>query len=171
MSGGVDSTVAFVLLVKALGPEHVYGLFVDTGFMRDGERGQVEAALHAEQIQNLHVYDGSAEFFTALKDITEPEKKREIIGRVFLEIQAKVAQKLQLDPARWMLGQGTIYPDTIESGGTKNSAKIKTHHNRVPEIEALIKEGRVIEPLKDLYKDEVRSVGEQIGRASCRERV
>jgi len=166
VSGGVDSTVAFVLLVKALGPERVYGLFVDTGFMRDGERGQVEAALHAEQIQNLHVYDGSAEFFTALKDITEPEKKREIIGRVFLEIQAKVAQKLQLDPARWMLGQGTIYPDTIESGGTKNSAKIKTHHNRVPEIEALIKEGRVIEPLKDLYKDEVRSVGERLGLPS-----
>ncbi len=163
VSGGVDSTVAFVLLVKALGAARVYGLFVDTGFMRDGEREQVEAALHAEGIRNLHVYEGSAEFFEALKDVSEPEKKREIIGRVFLEIQKKVAANLKLDPESWMLGQGTIYPDTIESGGTKNSAKIKTHHNRVPEIEALIQEGRIIEPLKDLYKDEVRSVGEKLG--------
>ncbi len=163
ISGGVDSTVAFVLLVKALGPERVYGLFVDTGFMRAGEREQVEKALRDEGIQNLHVYEGSAEFTEALAGVYEPEKKREIIGRVFLEIQKKVAEKLGLNPDHWMLGQGTIYPDTIESGGTKNSAKIKTHHNRVPEIEALIKQGRVLEPLKDLYKDEVREVGEKLG--------
>ncbi len=163
VSGGVDSTVAFVLLVKALGADRVYGLFVDTGFMRAGEREQVESALHEESIQNLHVYDASSEFFTALEGVCEPEKKREIIGRVFLEIQAKVAADLKLNPEEWMLGQGTIYPDTIESGGTKNSAKIKTHHNRVPEIDELMKQGRLIEPLKDLYKDEVRSVGERLG--------
>lgn len=163
ISGGVDSTVAYVLLVKALGQDRVYGLFVDTGFMRSGEREQVETALRSEGIQNLHVYDGRTEFFEALKDVYEPEKKREIIGRVFLEIQAKVAKELNLEPEHWMLGQGTIYPDTIESGGTKNSAKIKTHHNRVPEIEELIQQGRLIEPLKDLYKDEVRSVGERLG--------
>lgn len=163
ISGGVDSTVAFVLLVKALGQDRVYGLFVDTGFMRAGEREEVETALRAEGIQNLHVYEGTNEFYTALKDVYEPEKKREIIGRVFLDIQAKVANELKLDPEKWMLGQGTIYPDTIESGGTKNSAKIKTHHNRVPEIEELIKQGRVLEPLKDLYKDEVREVGEKLG--------
>jgi GMP synthase (glutamine-hydrolysing) len=131
--------------------------------MRAGEREQVEKALRAEGIQNLHVYEGSTEFTEALKGVYEPEKKREIIGRVFLEIQKKVAEKLELNPDKWMLGQGTIYPDTIESGGTKNSAKIKTHHNRVPEIEALIKQGRVLEPLKDLYKDEVREVGEKLG--------
>lgn len=163
ISGGVDSTVAFVLLVKSLGPERVYGLFVDTGFMRAGEREQVEKALRDEGIQNLHIYEGSAEFTEALAGVYEPEKKREIIGRVFLEIQKKVAEKLELNPEKWMLGQGTIYPDTIESGGTKNSAKIKTHHNRVPEIEELIKQGRVLEPLKDLYKDEVREVGEKLG--------
>ncbi len=163
ISGGVDSTVAYVLLVKALGADRVYGLFVDTGFMRANERTQVEEALKAEGIQNLHVYEGASEFYSALKGVIEPEKKREIIGRVFLEIQRKVASDLKLDPAQWMLGQGTIYPDTIESGGTKNSAKIKTHHNRVPEIEELIRQGRVIEPLKDLYKDEVRMVGEKLG--------
>lgn len=163
ISGGVDSTVAYVMLVKALGEERVHGLFVDTGFMRAGERDEVEAALHAEGITKLQTVDASKEFFAALEGIIEPEKKREIIGRVFLEIQARESKALGLNPDHWMLGQGTIYPDTIESGGTKNSAKIKTHHNRVPEIEALIKEGRVIEPLRDLYKDEVREVGTQLG--------
>lgn len=166
ISGGVDSTVAFVLLVKALGQDRVYGLFVDTGFMRAGEREQVETALKAEGINNLHIVDASEKFFTALAGVTEPEKKREIIGRVFLDVQAEKSKELNLDPEHWVLGQGTIYPDTIESGGTQNSAKIKTHHNRVPEIEALIKEGRVIEPLKELYKDEVRDVGERLGLPS-----
>jgi GMP synthase (glutamine-hydrolysing) len=165
ISGGVDSTVAYVLLVKALGQDRVYGLFVDTGFMRSGERLQVEEALKAEGIQ-LHVHEGAQEFYSALQGVYEPEKKREIIGRVFLEIQRKVAEELKLNPQEWMLGQGTIYPDTIESGGTKNSAKIKTHHNRVPEIEEMIKQGRIIEPLKDLYKDEVRAVGEKLGLPS-----
>lgn len=163
VSGGVDSSVAFALLEKALGPERVFGLFVDTGFMRANEREQVEDMLKKAGVSNLHVYDAHEEFSSALKGITEPEKKREIIGRVFLEVQKKVSQKLKLNPDHWILGQGTIYPDTIESGGTKHSAKIKTHHNRVPEIEELIKQGKVIEPLKDLYKDEVREVGTRLG--------
>lgn len=163
MSGGVDSTVAYVLLVKALGQDRVHGLFVDTGFMRAGEREQVEAALREEGIQNLRVYNGTKEFSEALQGIYEPEEKREIIGRIFLDIQHIVSHDLGLNPDHWMLGQGTIYPDTIESGGTENSAKIKTHHNRVPEIAELIRQGRVIEPLKDLYKDEVRLVGERVG--------
>lgn len=112
------------------------------------------------------MHEGAQEFYSALQGVYEPEKKREIIGRVFLEIQRKVAEELKLNPQEWMLGQGTIYPDTIESGGTKNSAKIKTHHNRVPEIEEMIKQGRIIEPLKDLYKDEVRAVGEKLGLPS-----
>ena len=163
ISGGVDSTVAYMLLVKALGADRVYGLYVDTGFMRDNETAFVRETLAEHGVKNLHIEDAEQAFFVALEGVSEPEKKREIIGRVFLEIQRKVAGELKLDPEKWMLGQGTIYPDTIESGGTKNSAKIKTHHNRVPEIEALIKEGRVIEPLKDLYKDEVREVGEKLG--------
>ena len=163
ISGGVDSTVAFVLLNKALGPNRVYGLFVDTGFMRENERVEVETSLREIGVDNLHVYDATEEFYTALEGIAEPEKKREIIGRVFLEVQKKVSSDLKLDPENWLLAQGTIYPDTIESGGTKNSSKIKTHHNRVPEIEKLIAEGKIIEPLKDLYKDEVREVGQKLG--------
>ncbi|MFA5792716.1 MAG: glutamine-hydrolyzing GMP synthase [Candidatus Gracilibacteria bacterium] len=163
VSGGVDSTVAYALLVRALGQERVYGFFVDTGFMRLGERDEVERALKEEGINSLHIYDGANEFFDALRGVIEPEKKREIIGRKFLEIQKKASEKLGLNPKDWMLGQGTIYPDTIESGGTRHADKIKTHHNRVPEIEELIKQGMVIEPLKDLYKDEVREVGEKLG--------
>ena len=163
ISGGVDSTVAFLLLDKALGEGRVYGLFVDTGFMRMNERVEVEAALKAVGVTNLHVYDASREYFEALKGVYEPEKKRQIIGDLFLDIQGKVAADLNLNPEEWMLGQGTIYPDTIESGGTKHADKIKTHHNQVERIKKLTEEGKVIEPLRQLYKDEVRQVGVKMG--------
>ncbi len=152
ISGGVDSTVAFLLLDKALGEGRVYGLFVDTGFMRMNERNEVEAALKAVGVTNLHVYDASNEYFEALKGVYEPEKKRQIIGDLFLDIQGKVAADLNLNPDEWMLGQGTIYPDTIESGGTKHADKIKTHHNQVERIKKLTEEGKVIEPLMQLTK-------------------
>lgn len=163
VSGGVDSSVAYVLLAKALGPERIYALYVDTGFMRKDETVEIKRFLQEAGVQNLHVYKGGAEYFEALKGVYEPEAKRKIIGDKFLEIQRKVTADLGLNPEEWLLGQGTIYPDTIESGGTKNADKIKTHHNRVPEIEALIKQGKIIEPLKELYKDEVRSVGRKLG--------
>lgn len=163
ISGGVDSTVAFLLLDKALGEGRVYGLFVDTGFMRMNERNEVEAALKAVGVTNLHVYDASKEYFEALKGVYEPEKKRQIIGDLFLDIQGKVSNDLNLNPDEWMLGQGTIYPDTIESGGTKHADKIKTHHNQVERIKKLTEEGKVIEPLMQLYKDEVRQVGTKLG--------
>jgi GMP synthase (glutamine-hydrolysing) len=163
ISGGVDSTVAYSLLVKALGPDRVYGMLVDTGFMRQGEIEEVKIALNAIGIHNLHVQDAKQAFYRDLEGVADPEKKREWIGYRFLEVQKEVAQSLQLDPDHWLLGQGTIYPDTIESGGTKHASKIKTHHNRVPEIEALIQEGKVVEPLSELYKDEVREVGEKLG--------
>ncbi len=162
ISGGVDSTVAFLLLDKALGSERVYGLFVDTGFMRLGEREEVETSLKAIGVTNLHVYDAAEEYFSALKGVYEPEAKRKIIGDLFLDIQAKVSDDLGLDPDNWMLGQGTIYPDTIETGGTKHADKIKTHHNRVERVQKLIDEGKVIEPISQLYKDEVRLVGEKL---------
>jgi GMP synthase (glutamine-hydrolysing) len=92
----------------------------------------------------------------------EPEAKRKIIGNTFLEVQRKFFAENQLGD-EWILAQGTIYPDTIESGGTKNSSTIKTHHNRVPEIQKLIDEGKVIEPVADLYKDEVRALGSLLG--------
>lgn len=163
VSGGVDSVVAFTLLNKVLGPEKVYGMLVDTGFMRKGEIEEVMTALKKLQFNNLHVYDAKQEFFNALKGISDPEEKRAIIGKKFIEVQAKAIHELGLDPDHWMLGQGTIYPDTVESGGTKHADKIKTHHNRVPEIQAMIDQGLVIEPLADLYKDEVRELGEQLG--------
>jgi GMP synthase (glutamine-hydrolysing) len=119
--------------------------------------------LGALEITNLHVYDAKQDFYEALKEVAEPERKRQIIGKKFLDIQAKAIHELGLDPDHWILGQGTIYPDTIESGGTKHADKIKTHHNRVPEIQALIEQGLIIEPLADLYKDEVRDLGEQLG--------
>jgi GMP synthase (glutamine-hydrolysing) len=163
VSGGVDSTVAFALLDKALGEDRVYGLFVDTGFLRQDERGQVEESLKWIGLTNLHVVDAGERYFKALKNIYDPEAKRKIIGDLFLEVQQDKVDELNLNPDEWLLGQGTIYPDTIESGGTKHAAKIKTHHNRVPQIEELIRQGKIIEPISQLYKDEVRKVGELLG--------
>jgi GMP synthase (glutamine-hydrolysing) len=163
ISGGVDSSVAYVLLAKALGAERIYAMYVDTGFMRQGETEEISQFLTEAGVKDLHVYDGKDEYFEDLKDVYDPEEKRKIIGDKFLEIQRKVAKDLKLNPDEWLLGQGTIYPDTIESGGTKNADKIKTHHNRVPEIEEMIKQGKIIEPIKELYKDEVRTVGSRLG--------
>jgi GMP synthase (glutamine-hydrolysing) len=166
VSGGVDSTVGFALLDKALGSDRVYGLFVDTGFLRLNEREQVTKSLTETGFNNLHVKDASALYFEKLKGVYEPEAKRKIIGDLFLQVQADTVAELKLNPEEWLLGQGTIYPDTIESGGTKHAAKIKTHHNRVPQIEEMIKQGKIIEPLAQLYKDEVRQVGEKLGLPS-----
>ncbi|PIQ78566.1 glutamine-hydrolyzing GMP synthase [Candidatus Peregrinibacteria bacterium CG11_big_fil_rev_8_21_14_0_20_46_8] len=163
VSGGVDSTVAHALLTKALGPKRVYGLLVDTGLMRKDECKKITAALKKIGVTNLHVEDASRQFFSALKGECDPERKRKIIGDMFLTVQAKVSHRLKLNPDEWVLGQGTIYPDTIESAGTKHADKIKTHHNRVPEILELIKKGRVVEPIAELYKDEVRTLGTKLG--------
>ncbi len=163
VSGGVDSTVAFTLLSQALGEDRVHGLFVDTGFLRLNERQQVEESLRQAGFQNLQIEDASKLYFDTLKEVYDPEAKRKIIGDLFLKVQEKVTQELHLNPEEWLLGQGTIYPDTIESGGTKYAAKIKTHHNRVQQIQELLEQGKVIEPLAQLYKDEVRQVGEKLG--------
>lgn len=163
ISGGVDSTVAYLLLEKALDADRVYGLFVDTGFMRKNEREEVEAALKAVGVTNLHVYDASEEYFSALEGVYEPEEKRKIIGDLFLDIQSKVSDDLNLNPEEWFLAQGTIYPDTIETGGSKHAHTIKTHHNQVERILKMKEEGKVIEPIDQLYKDEVRLVGEKLG--------
>lgn len=163
VSGGVDSTVAFALLEKALGKNRIYGLLVDTGLMRYREVEEITKALSKIGFDNLHVQNASEDFLSALEGITHPEEKRKIIGDKFLEIKDKVANQLGLNAEEWIMGQGTIYPDTIETGGTKHAHKIKTHHNRVDKIQELIKEGKIIEPLKELYKDEVRIVGEKLG--------
>ncbi len=163
ISGGVDSTVAYALLAKALGSERVYGMFVNTGFLRKAEVEQVEKSLRDLGFSNLHVEDASAQYFEALKGVYEPEAKRKIIGELFIQVAREALARLNFNTDEWLLGQGTIYPDTIESGGTKHAAKIKTHHNRIEAIEKMIQEGKVIEPLAQLYKDEVREVGEKLG--------
>jgi GMP synthase (glutamine-hydrolysing) len=163
VSGGVDSTVAFALLEKALGKEKVFGVFVDNGLLRLNERSYVEESIKNAGFENLHTEDAVALFLKNLEGKSEPEEKRKIIGDTFIEVQKKVTKDLNLNPEDWLLGQGTIYPDTIESGATKNSETIKTHHNRVPEIQKMLEEGKIIEPLADLYKDEVREVGRKLG--------
>jgi len=162
VSGGVDSTVAFVLLNKVLGSENVLGLHIDNGMMRLGESTKVMHFLEKEGMKNLHIVDASNDFLRALEGVTMPEEKRHIIGRTFLEVKDREMKALNLNPDEWMLAQGTIYPDTIESGGTKNADKIKTHHNRVSEILDLLAQGKLVEPLADLYKDEVRMLGEEL---------
>jgi GMP synthase (glutamine-hydrolysing) len=164
VSGGVDSSVAFTLLNKVLGPERVQGLLVDTGLMRKGEVELIQKAFGDLGITNLHVEDASTEFFSKLEGAYEPEQKRKIIGDTFLAVQKRVSERMNLRiEDGWMLGQGTIYPDTIETGGTKHADHIKTHHNRVDAVQKMIEQGLVVEPLKELYKDEVRELGEELG--------
>ncbi len=161
VSGGVDSSVAFTLLNKVLGPARVTGLLVETGLMRKSEAGNIVQALRDLGVTNLFVEDASDQFFAGLNGVCEPEAKRKIIGDTFLDVQKNVSIEMGLRMQDgWMLGQGTIYPDTIETGGTKHADQIKTHHNRVEAVQKLIEAGMVIEPLKELYKDEVRELGD-----------
>ena len=163
VSGGVDSAVAFVLLNRALGEDRVLGLHIDNGFMRKRETALVREALLEQGFRNLRVVDASEAFLLDTEGLADPEAKRKAIGATFLRVKDRVLADLRLDPEAYLLGQGTLYPDTIESGGTRHAAVIKTHHNRIDLIEALIAEGKVVEPLAQLYKDEVRELGEALG--------
>jgi len=156
VSGGVDSTVAFTLCTRALGAERVRGVYVDTGLMREGETDFVR------RLPGIAVEHADRQFLGALAGVTDPEQKRHTIGEEFVRVQERIIEARHLLDEHWILGQGTIYPDTIESGGTKNAALIKTHHNRVAGIQKLIETGRIVEPLKSLYKDEVREVGREL---------
>ena len=157
LSGGVDSTVAGVLLNKAIG-HNLTCIFVNNGLLRKNE---YEDVLASYQEMNLNVIgaDASEEFLSALAGVTEPEAKRKIIGRLFIETFDKYARRIE--GARW-LAQGTIYPDVIESAGIEGIAsKIKSHHNvgGLPEKMNL----KIVEPLRMLFKDEVRRVGRALG--------
>ncbi len=163
LSGGVDSTVAYTLTVKALGSETVHGIYVDTGFMRSGETETIEEAFRKLGLGKLEAVDASKQFFGDLKGVTDPEEKRAIIGKAFVDLQDRILEREEHVDHDWLLGQGTIYPDTIESGGSDKAALIKTHHNRVEHIQELIAQGRVLEPLEEFYKDEVRSLGYALG--------
>lgn len=163
LSGGVDSTITFALLNKALGQERVLGLHIDNGFMRKNESKNVEDAYHKFGFNNFIVEDASESFLKAISGLTDPQKKRMAVGENFITVRNEVVAKQHLEDDKWLLAQGTLYPDIIESGGTKNSKTIKTHHNRVQGIQNLIEKGLIIEPVKDLYKDEVRAIGKKLG--------
>lgn len=162
-SGGVDSTVAFALTLKALGPERVHAAYVDTGLMREGETEFVRGVFDKMAGRSFEVVDARADFLAKLSGVVEPEAKRKIIGEEFVAVQEKVLASGSFLDGAWILGQGTIYPDTIESGGTAKADLIKTHHNRVEGIRRLIETGRIVEPIAQLYKDEVRRVGGALG--------
>ena len=157
VSGGVDSTVAFALCTRALGADRVRGVYVDTGLMREGETEFVG------NMPGITVEHAEEQFLSALAGVADPETKRHIIGEEFVRVQERIVESRGLLDENWILGQGTIYPDTIESGGTKHADVIKTHHNRVAGIRKLIECGRIVEPLKSFYKDEVREVGRELG--------
>lgn len=157
LSGGVDSSVAAMLLHKAIGT-NLHCIFVDNGLLRKNE---FDSVLDSYKHMGLNVkgVDAKKLFYTALKDITDPEKKRKAIGKTFIDVFDKES-KLDKD-AKW-LGQGTIYPDVIESVSVKGpSATIKSHHNvgGLPDYMKL----KVVEPLRSLFKDEVRRVGKALG--------
>ncbi len=162
LSGGVDSAVAAALVQKAIASQ-LTCVFVDHGLLRDGERQQVEEDFVAATGANLVVVDARQRFLAALKDVTDPEEKRKIIGREFIRVFEDAAKDVVTHsdaPVRYLV-QGTLYPDVVESGGGSGAANIKSHHNvgGLPDdMEFLL-----IEPLRTLFKDEVRAVGAQLG--------
>jgi GMP synthase (glutamine-hydrolysing) len=165
VSGGVDSTVAFTLCLRALGPARVRGVYVDTGLMREGETEFVERTFAQLGAGVVDIARCAEEFLQPLELVREPELKRHVIGEQFVHVEERIIESRSLLDGHWILGQGTIYPDTIESGGASGVSKaatIKTHHNRVPGIQKLMEAGRIVEPLADFYKDEVRAIGRQL---------
>jgi len=159
LSGGVDSSVAAALIHKAIG-EQLTCVFVDHGLLRLNEAQQVmETFAQHMHVKVVHV-DASREFYSALEGVADPEQKRKIIGRLFVEVFQREAAKIA--NAKW-LAQGTIYPDVIESAGakTKKAMNIKSHHNvgGLPETLHL----KLLEPLRELFKDEVRELGIALG--------
>jgi GMP synthase (glutamine-hydrolysing) len=162
VSGGVDSTVAAALIHKAIG-DNIHSIFVDTGLLREGESEQVNETFTKQlKFKNFHFVDASELFLSKLKGVEDAEEKRKIIGSTFIEVFESNAKELKNKYGEFeFLGQGTIYPDRIESAQASTaSSKIKSHHNVVlPEWMHL----KLVEPIKDLYKDEVRAVAEKIG--------
>jgi len=158
LSGGVDSSVAAALLHRAIG-NRLTCVYVDHGFMRQGESDQVvEVFTKTFPVKLVHA-DAGTQFFRELKGVTDPEEKRMIIGKNFVDVFKKEAKKLgKLD----FFAQGTIYPDVIESGSTKGSAVIKSHHN-VGGLPRELGFTSLVEPLRMLFKDEVRKLGVALG--------
>ena len=156
LSGGIDSSVATALAAEALGNK-LTAVYVDHGFMREGETEAIRETFGKFNI-NFVVADAQQRFMDKLKGVSEPERKRKIIGEEFIRVFEEIAEK---SGAEYLL-QGTIYPDRIESGFRKNSDVIKSHHN-VAGLPSNIKFKKIVEPLRDLYKDEVRKVATMLG--------
>ena len=163
LSGGVDSSVAAVILHQAIG-DRLHCVFVDNGLLRHGEREQVEELFGGHFHMDLTVVDARKEFLDALAGITDPEQKRKLIGKIFVDVFRREAKRFR---NAGYLGQGTLYPDVIESvaahGG--NTAVIKSHHNVGGLPEDLDME--LVEPLRELFKDEVREIGRHLGLGSA----
>ncbi len=165
LSGGVDSAVAAALVHRAVG-ENLTCVFVDHGLLRSGEREQVEQDYVAATGIKLVVVDAADRFLAELAGVTDPEEKRKIIGRLFIRVFEDTARKLVAvagssgKPIRFLV-QGTLYPDVVESGGGTGAATIKSHHNVGGLPEDL--DFELCEPLRELFKDEVRAVGRQLG--------
>jgi GMP synthase (glutamine-hydrolysing) len=161
ISGGVDSAVAALLLHRAIG-DQLHCLFVDNGLLRKNEAALVMEAFEHQFHVPVRCVDASAEFLAALHGTTEPEAKRKTIGRVFIDVFEREARRLGAGEGLRFLAQGTLYPDVIESSPVKGpSAVIKSHHNvgGLPERMRL----ELVEPLRWLFKDEVRRVGAELG--------
>ena len=162
LSGGVDSSVVAVLLHKAIG-KRLHCIFVDNGLLRYNEDKQVEQMFRAKLDLDLHIAHAAPRFYAALKGVSDPEQKRKIIGREFINVFAEEARKFKRAK---FLGQGTIYPDVIKSSNALKgpSQTIKSHHNvggLPPDLKF-----ELVEPLRDLFKDEVRAVGRVLGMDS-----
>ncbi|MEO0270741.1 MAG: glutamine-hydrolyzing GMP synthase [candidate division WOR-3 bacterium] len=160
LSGGVDSSVLAFLLRKSI-PENFYPIFVDTGLLKEKEKERVERIF--KDFKNLKIVEAKDDFLNALKGVKDPEEKRKIIGKVFFEVFEREARSISKEKGEKIgfLAQGTLYPDLIESKSYKGpSSKIKTHHNvgGVPEKHPFI----LIEPFKELFKDEVRTIGKKL---------
>jgi GMP synthase (glutamine-hydrolysing) len=165
LSGGVDSAVAAALVQRAIG-DRLTCVFVDHGLLRKGEAEQVERDFVASTGVRLKVVDASERFLSALDGVSDPEDKRKIIGREFIRVFEQAAREVVADSEASgesveFLVQGTLYPDVVESGGGEGAANIKSHHN-VGGLPEDLQFG-LVEPLRTLFKDEVRAVGEQLG--------
>lgn len=181
VSGGVDSSVCAALLLKALGPDKVYGLHIDSGFMRHRESEMVGDALRSIGFTHLTIMDAKDDFFQGstlidgkqsdiLCETCDPQSKRKIIGDTFMRVSNRALQAMGLSMDTTLLAQGTLRPDLIESASSHASANakvIKTHHNDTDMVRALRDQGKIVEPLKDLHKDEVRVLGESLGLSNA----
>ena len=177
VSGGVDSAVTAALLVKALDPDNVYAIHIDSGFMRKNESDVICENLKELGLKNLIRENAKDIFFNTVVEVEgkkigplvetiDPENKRQIIGEIFIKIANNVIERLGLDPEHTFIAQGTLRPDLIESGNPEISGfahKIKTHHNDVAIVREARKKGLIVETNSDWHKDEVRKVARMLG--------